>query len=358
MSFSKFTEGLNEKFQQLSTTVSGKAQEFSQGIPVTHRYMQEKLGHATDISEMPQEYIDLTTKVDAIKLIYNHFLQVTQVYDNESYDYPKYINESINEFSRTVGSKIQELSHASSAHEAHSILSAPGPSKDPKTLNYALSRVSLVSSECMEHLSTHDDALLASYLMKYSDIQSRVAQARLHQDSLVQTHFNAKLREEIDGNLKRAHRVRRDVENKRLTYDASRTHLEKAKPEKEAQLRVQMETAEEEFAQATENAIVVMQEVIAGANFMPLLRELAAAQWSYHETAAQRMQAFLSDFPGDSEMEKPPLSSHPDVAGQHNAAAPPFDTKTSGAPKGVPAISLSDDAEDNAAETAKENPML
>ncbi|GAV54208.1 hypothetical protein ZYGR_0AK07100 [Zygosaccharomyces rouxii] len=355
MSFGKFTEGLSERFQRLSTTVSGKAQEFSQGIPTTHRYMQEKLGHVTDISEMPQEYIDLTTKVDAIKLIYNHFLQVTQVYDNESYDYPKYINESINEFSKTVGSKIQELTRAASAHEAQSILSAPGPAKDPKTLNYALSRVSLVSSECMQHLSTHDDALLASYLMKYSDTQSRVAQARLHQDSLIQTHFNARLREDIDGNLRRAHKVRRDVENKRLTYDASRTHLEKAKPEKEAQLRVQMETAEEEFAQATENAIVVMQEVIAGTNFMPLLRELAAAQWSYHENAAQRMQAFLSNFPGDGEDEKPPMATHPHIASQHDVPAPAPHTKTSGVSEGFPAISMSDEPEDNATE---EHPLL
>lgn len=331
MSFGRFTEGLSERFQQLSTTVSGKAQEFSQGIPTTQRYMQEKLGHVTDISEMPQEYIDLTTKIDAIKLIYTHFLQITQVYDNESYDYPKHINESINEFSRAVGSKIQELTHAASAHEAQSILSAPGPVRDPKTLNYALSRVSLVSSECVEHLGTHDDSLLASYLMKYSDSQSRVAQARLHQDAMIQTGFNAKLREDIDGNLRRAHKVRKDVENKRLTYDACRAHLEKARPEREAQLRVQVETTEEDFAQATENAIIVMQEVIASTNFMPLLRELATAQCSYHENAAQRMKAFLAEFPGDSEVDKLPA-----------------DTKVSGASEGFPAISLTDEADDNA----------
>lgn len=354
MSFGKFTEGLSERFQRLSTTVSDKAQEFSQGIPTTHRYMQEKLGHVTDISEMPQEYIDLTTKIDAIKLTYNHFLQVTQVYDNESYDYPKYINESINEFSKTVGSKIQELTRAASAHEAHSILSAPGPSKDPKTLNYALSRVSLVSSECMEHLSTHDDALLASYLMKYSDTQSRVAQARLHQDSLIQTHFNARLREDIDCNLKRAYKVRKDVENKRLTYDASRTHLEKAKPEKEAQLRVQTETAEEEFAQATENAIVVMQEVIASTNFMPLLRELAAAQCSYHENAAQRMRGFLSNFPGDNDEKQSSSQRH--TVDQHDVPIPPpSNTKASSTSEGFPAISLSDEPEDSATE---DKPLL
>lgn len=357
MSFNKFTEGLNERFQQLSTTVSGKAQEFSHGIPTTHRYMQEKLGHATDISEMPHEYIELASKVDAIKMTYDHFLQVTQVYDNESYDYPKHINESINEFSKSVGSKIQDLSHASSAHEAHNILSAPGPSKDPKTLNYALSRVSLVSSECMEHLSTHDDALLASHLMKYSDTQSRVAQARLHQDILIQTHFNERLRADIDGNLKRASKVRKDVENKRLTYDAARAHLEKAKPEKEAQLRVHMETAEEEFAQTTENAIVVMQEVVASTDFMSLLRELAAAQLSYHEAAAERMQEFLSHFPKDDGETKA-------SSGQQNVGLPPSNTKTAGTTplqstsNARSGIALSDEAEDQAAEATEEKPLL
>ncbi|CDH14400.1 related to Protein GVP36 [Zygosaccharomyces bailii ISA1307] len=347
MSFNKFTEGLNEKFQQLSTAVSGKAQEISQGIPTTHRLMQEKLGQVTDISQMPQEYVELEAKIDAIKLVYNHFLQVTQVYDNESYDYPKYVNESINEFSRTVGAKLQELSRVSSAHEAQTILSTPNPAKEPKTLNYALSRVSLVSSECLNHLGDHDDALLASYLMKYSDTQSRVAQARLHQDSLIQANFNERLRENIEGNLKKAHRVRKEVENKRLQYDVSRSNLENARPEKEAHMRVQMETAEEEFAQATEHATIVMQEVIATTDFLPLLHELAAAQYSYHQSAAQRMEEFLANFPGEEE-ERIDFPAQTQTPAQNGNAA---------LPEGV-GISLSDEADDRAGETAAEKSAL
>lgn len=341
MSFNRFTEGLNERFQQLSTAVSGKAQELSQGIPTTQRFMQEKLGQVTDISQMPQEYVELEAKIDAIKLVFNHFLQVTQIYDNESYDYPKYVNESINEFSKTVGAKLQELSRVTSAQEAHTILSAPNAARDPKTLNYALSRVSLVSSECLNRLGDHDDAQLASYLMKYSDTQSRVAQARLQQDSLIQANFNERLRENIEGNLKKAHKVRKDVESKRLQYDVSRSNLENARPEKEAHMRVQMESAEEEFAQTTEHAIIVMQEVIATTNFLPLLRALAAAQWSYHENAAQRMEEFLAHFPAEEDL-KPALSTAAEVS-DHDANIPSH----VGA-----GISLSEDAHDRTAEGA------
>ena len=91
--FNNFTNSLNQKFQELSTAVSQRTQEISTNLPSltqsTQRLVQERLGQVTDISQLPREYLELERKVDTIKLIYENFLHVTSIYENESYDYPK-----------------------------------------------------------------------------------------------------------------------------------------------------------------------------------------------------------------------------------------------------------------------------
>lgn len=307
-SFNNFTNSLNQRFQELSTAVSQKTQELSTNIPnltqSTQRFVQERLGQVTDISQMPQEYLELERKVDTIKLIYENFLHVTSIYENESYDYPKYVTESVNDFSKVVAHKVQELSHASSASEAQNILINPGPAKEPRTLNNALSKVSLISSEYLNHIGDHDEAQIASVLLKYSDLEAKVAQARLQQDTLVQTKFNKQLRDNLEYNFKKAQKARKEVEYKRLQYDVARSNLAQAKPEKEASLRVQMETLEDQFAQATEDATIVMQEVLSSVNFSQEIKELANAQLAYHQNSAKLIEQFVAGFESSN-----PLSS-------------------------------------------------
>lgn len=302
--FATFTNTLKKNWEDLSSTVSQKTQELSSNIPTmaqnTQRMVQERLGQVTDISQLPQEYLELEHKVETVKLVYEHFLQVTAVYDNESYDYPKYVSESVNEFSKNMAAKVHELSKATSATEAQNILVTPGPTKEPKTLNYAISKVALNSSEYLSKcFDDPADNKLAKVLLNYSDVQTKIAQARLQQDTLIQTKFNKVLKERLDESLSRATKARKDVQYKRLQYDVARTNLQNAKPEKEAALRVQMETLEDQFAQATEDATVIMQEVIANSNFLPSVKELASAQLTYYEQSAKLM----SDFVGSIESE-------------------------------------------------------
>lgn len=298
--FNNFTNSLNQKFQELSTAVSQRTQELSTNLPSltqsTQRLVQERLGQVTDISQLPREYMELERKVDTIKLIYENFLHVTSIYENESYDYPKYVTESVNDFSKIVAHKVQELSHASSASEAQNILITPTPAKEPRTLNYALSKVSLISSEYLNHIGDHDEAQVASVLLKYSDLQAKVAQARLQQDTMIQTRFNKQLKDNLEHNFKKAQKARKDVEYKRLQYDVARSNLAQAKPEKEASLRVQMETLEDQFAQATEDATMIMQEVLSNAKFTEEIKEMANAQLTYHQTSASLIEEFVAGF--------------------------------------------------------------
>ncbi|EDO16136.1 hypothetical protein Kpol_1070p19 [Vanderwaltozyma polyspora DSM 70294] len=297
MSFNSFTNSLSQKFQELSTAVSEKTQEFSTSIPTlaesTQRLVQEKLGNVTDISQLPQEYIELERQVDTIKLVYEHFLQITAIYENESYDYPKYVSDSVNDFSKVFANKVTELSHATSAQEAQNILVTPGPAKEPRTLNYALSKVALNSSESLAQLADPNEGPVADALLKFSDVQAKIAQTRLHQDTLIQTKFNKQLREKLELDIGKASKARKDVQYKRLQYDVARSKLTQAKPEKEASLRVEMESLEEQFAQSTEDATIIMQEVIADSKFLSSLKELAEAQLSYFETSAQLLKEFM-----------------------------------------------------------------
>ncbi|SMN21921.1 similar to Saccharomyces cerevisiae YIL041W GVP36 BAR domain-containing protein that localizes to both early and late Golgi vesicles [Maudiozyma saulgeensis] len=301
MSFNSFSSNFSKKFQELSTSVSQKAGEFSTNLPSlaqnTQRLVQEKLGQVTDISQLPQEYIELEKKVDTLKLTYQHFLQVSSTFENESYDYPKYVNESLNEFSKNVATKVSELSHATNASEAQNILISPNATTEPKTLNYALSKVSLQSSELFNQLpsaiSTPQDHKTAATLLSFSDVQAKIAQERLRQDTIIQTKFNKQLREELAGAIDGANRARKDVQNKRLKYDVARSNLLNARPEKEASLRVQMEALEDEFAQSTETATLVMQKVLANSGLLADLKQMAIAEKTYFENSASLMKEFI-----------------------------------------------------------------
>lgn len=319
MSFNLFTDSLTKKFQDLQSTVTQKAQEaqlekkfkdlslavsqktqdITHNLPTlaqsTQRLFQERLGQITDISQLPQEYIELEQRVDRIKLIYENFLKVTQTYEHEGYDYPNNIKDSVNEFSSIFASKLHDLSQASSTDEAQHILISGGPAKDPNTLNYALSKVSLTSSEYLSK-SGSEDAEVVNALLKYSDIQAKIAQARLQQDTLIQTKFNKKLKDKLHDDLNKAIKARKEVEDRRLQYDIARANLSTCKPEKEASLRVQMDALEDQFAQATDEAVTIMQNAIDTSSFLVDLHELISAQLTYHHTSAELLGDLLPQF--------------------------------------------------------------
>ncbi|CCD22424.1 Gvp36p NDAI_0A02660 [Naumovozyma dairenensis CBS 421] len=314
--FNSFTNSFNKRLQELSTTVSQKTQEFSTNMPdinslaqSTQRMVQERLGQVTDISQLPEEYLQLERKIDTIKSVYDNFLSVTNTFEHQSYDYPNVARESVIEFSKSAVSKVEELSHATSASEAQQILTNNSNQiKEPKTLNYALSKASLISSEQLnKQFSTDDDnnsnsdfKLVSSILLKFSDIQAKIAQARLQQDLLIKQKFNNNLRNDLNTSFERAQKVRKDVQNKRLQYDVARTNLLNAKPEKEASLRVQMELLEDQFAQATEHATLVMNEIIENSNFMEYLNELARAQLAYYQLSSNIMNDFVKNIGNNS----------------------------------------------------------
>ncbi|TVY21394.1 Protein GVP36 [Lachnellula arida] len=269
----------------------------------TQQYVKEQLGQTEDKTQLPPDYIELEKRVDALKQVHQKMLQVTSQYSNEGYDYPANLKESFGDLGRTVSEKVHLLSSATSPAEAQAALTAPPSAKpQPKTFNHAIARASLASSQLLQqqNAGTGEDPLAAA-LEKYALASERVGEARLAQDSQIQSHFLAGWSTTLNTNLMFATRARKSVENSRLMLDAAKTKSKnpgwklpgQASARAEGQdegdaaeeSRVEVEQAEDEFVGQTEEAVGVMKNVLDTPEPLRNLADLIAAQLEYHKKA-------------------------------------------------------------------------
>lgn len=201
-------------------------------------------------------------------------------YSNEAYDYPPNIRESFNDLGRTINEKVNLLSQASSPAEAQAALTAPPTAKpQPKTFNHAIARASLAGSQTLAQSIEGEDPL-ANALEKYALAEEKVGEARLAQDSQIQSRFLAGWNTTLNTNLMFAAKARKNVENARLTLDsikaskkaAARGDLDNLSED----ARQEIEQAEDEFVGQTEEAVSVMKNVripMLGSCFVKMVRE-------------------------------------------------------------------------------------
>ncbi|KAM0245087.1 hypothetical protein ACHAQJ_010650, partial [Trichoderma viride] len=264
-------------------------------------FTKEQLGQADDRTQLPADYIDLEKKVDALKQAHQKMLAVTSQYTTEAYDYPPNIKETFQDLGRTVSEKVSLLSSATSTAEAQAALVAPASAKpQPKTFSHAISRASLSSSQLLhQHHTGAGEDPLATALEKYALAMERAGDARLAQDSQIQSRFLAGWNTTLNTNLTFATRARKNVENSRLTLDAVKARVKgttfklggqsRADRPDDAELssdaQEEIEKAEDEFVTQTEEAVGVMQNVLDTPEPLRNLAELVAAQMEYHKKA-------------------------------------------------------------------------
>ncbi|TFA97429.1 Protein GVP36 [Trichoderma ghanense] len=290
MDFSKFSKGFSDLSAQITPFASR-----------TLQFTKEQLGQADDRTELPADYIDLEKKVDALKQAHQKMLAVTSQYANEAYDYPPNIKETFQDLGRTVSEKVSLLSSATTPAEAQAALVAPASAKpQPKTFNHAISRASLASSQLLhQHHTGAGEDPLATALEKYALAMERVGDARLAQDSQIQSRFLAGWNTTLNTNLTFAARARKNVENSRLSLDAVKArvkgttfklggHSRGDRPddaELSSDAQEEIEKAEDEFVTQTEEAVGVMKNVLDTPEPLRNLAELVAAQMEYHKKA-------------------------------------------------------------------------
>jgi hypothetical protein len=282
--------GLNEGIKEAQKLSS----EFTPLAQRTARQLQEKLGQTDDISQLPQEYVELEQKVEVLKTVYKNLHAVTATYDSESYDYPNSLKESVTDITKNITTKVEKLASARSTGEAQAIIISESPRTQPKTLNHAISTATNLSALKIQQHSTDDSMdLIAQGLTQVGQVEAKIGDAKLQQDKLIQSSVNKPFVEELKQTLASVDRARKNVENKRLSYDAARASLKNCKPEKEASLRVTLETLEDEFAAATEDAVVVMKDALKNCAILDQLTELITAQLAYHKASSELLDQLL-----------------------------------------------------------------
>jgi Bin/amphiphysin/Rvs domain for vesicular trafficking len=112
---------------------------------------------------------------------------------------------------------------------------------------------------------------LASALEKYALAEEKVGEARLAQDAQIQSRFLAGWSTTLNTNLQFATKARKSVENSRLMLDSTKAAKKSAiqgrgmNPDDEGHLseeaRAEIEAAEDEFVNQTEEAVGVMKNV-------------------------------------------------------------------------------------------------
>ncbi|KAF3043623.1 hypothetical protein E8E12_000650 [Didymella heteroderae] len=267
----------------------------------TQQYVKEQLGQAEDKTQLPPDYIELEKRVDALRKVHTTMLQVTSQYSNEAYDYPANLRESFNDLGRTVSEKVNLLSSATSPAEAQAALTAPPSAKpQPKTFSHAVARAALNSSHMLtaEQSGSSEDPL-ATALEKYAIASEKVGEARLAQDAQIQSRFLAGWSTTLNTNIQFATRARKQVENSRLSLDATKANakggaftLPGQAPKQShgdedlsEEARAKIEQAEDEFVGQTEEAVGVMKNVLDTPEPLRNLADLIAAQLEYHKKA-------------------------------------------------------------------------
>jgi len=102
LNMDKFTAG----FSQFSKTVSSSVTPFAAR---SQQWFKEQTGNAGEKTELPHDYVELETRIDALKQTHQRLLAATSQYANEAYDYPPNIRESFQDMGKSIGEKVRPL---------------------------------------------------------------------------------------------------------------------------------------------------------------------------------------------------------------------------------------------------------
>ncbi|KAK2459851.1 hypothetical protein APHAL10511_008172 [Amanita phalloides] len=292
--WSKFQSTLsNINFAQAGTKFS---KSFTSSVQAT----RERLGHisADEITELPQEYKDLEARVDALRAAHLTLFKIARVYDNETYDYPTQIQESLSEISSSIGYNLSSFAATNLKGTNLPIPTAPPerPTAPHKTLPHALLRASASSASVIRTAaSAGADDRLGQALVLYAQGWERVAAARLDQDAHIQDHFLHPWQTTLNTSIAVAMKARQAVKASRLELDAAKQQLKSASPAKQEQARIEVENAEDDLVQKTEVAITLMKTVLENPEPIKNLNELAKAQLVYFSVAAEALSTIQGE---------------------------------------------------------------
>ncbi|KAG1828471.1 BAR domain-containing family protein [Suillus fuscotomentosus] len=288
-------DGWNKFQSSLSGLNLGQsANKFAKGFNSSVQATRERLGQVApdEITELPQEYKDLEARVDALRQAHLALLKVTKAYENESYDYPTQIQESITELSTTIGHGITNFA---ATNLKGTNLPTPSPVapqvSQHKTLPHALCRAATNAAAAMQRTPAGDEDKLGKALTVYADVFDNIASARVEQDESIQAQYLRPWQTTLSTSINVAMKARQAVRVSRLELDAAKQTLKTTSPAKQEQARLDVENAEDDLVQKTEVAITLMKTVLENPEPLKNLNELVKAQLLYFAAAAEALSS-------------------------------------------------------------------
>ncbi|KAM3424004.1 hypothetical protein BST61_g1396 [Cercospora zeina] len=288
-----------DKFRAFTNTIGSTVTPFATR---SQQWIKEQTGSAGEKTELPHDYVELETRIDALKLTHQRLLAATSQYANEAYDYPPNVKESFQDLGKSISEKVNLLSKAGTAAEAQAALTAPPSAKpQPKTFSHAIARACLFGSQTVSTAtpqgSTEPDPL-AQGLEKLAIASEKVGEARLDQDEKVQGKFLAGWSTTLNQSIKAADKARTAVQNARLNLDAVKSKASAGGKHEENYTEAQrtaIEAAEDTFVEKVDEATSIMRNVLDTPEPLRNLVELAKAQEEYHRRAAEILEETLKN---------------------------------------------------------------
>ncbi|KAG1818065.1 BAR domain-containing family protein [Suillus subaureus] len=288
-------DGWNKFQSSLSGLNLGQsANKFAKGFNSSVQATRERLGQVApdEITELPQEYKDLEARVDALRQAHLALFKVTKVYENELYDYPNQIQESIAELSTTIGHGITNFA---ATNLKGTNLPTPSPVapqvSQHKTLPHALGRAATNAAAALQGTPGGNEDKLGKALTVYADVFDNIASARVEQDESIQTQYLRPWQTTLSTSINVAMKARQAVRVSRLELDAAKQTLKTTSPVKQEQARLDVENAEDDLVQKTEVAITLMKTVLENPEPLKNLNELVKAQLLYFAAAAEALSS-------------------------------------------------------------------
>ncbi|KAB5590625.1 Protein GVP36 [Ceratobasidium theobromae] len=290
--WSKLSSGL------ANLNIGQSAGKFAKGFGTQVQQARERFGAIApeEITELPQEYKDLEARVDALRAIHLTVLKITKTYENETYDYPTQIQESLSEFSSSISHTVTNFA---ATNLKGTSLPAPPQSPPPKTVHktlpHALSRATASSAATLSAgPGAHEEARLIKALGEISAGYEKIGEARLAQDNLIRTNFLQPWQSTLNTSIAVAMKARQAVKVSRLELDSAKQRqvpLKSAGAARQEQGRLEVENAEDDLVQKTEVAISMMKAVLENPEPLKNLNEFIKAQLIFYSTAAEALSS-------------------------------------------------------------------
>lgn len=145
------------------------------------------------------------------------------MYENETYDYPAAIQESLSELGTTIG---QGITNFAAANLKGTNLPAPEPVAAPaqqhKTLPHAIGRAATTAATTLQAAPGAPEDKFGKALGSYASAWEKIADARVVQDGTIKQQFLHPWQITLNNSIAVAMKARGAVRASRLELDAAK----------------------------------------------------------------------------------------------------------------------------------------